>query len=729
MTNSLIDASTFGAHLNTPGPSATITTTTIKSSLNADARFALMGASSSDRLNSVAMDLLQGLQNVSITTKLAPILIPDSDELLNPPSDDVVLYEDQEHTIGRQTDLQPIPNSTTMVIVESLKTTVQPVAIENYKALHFPTCYNGWNENGTISDIANCNIPAVSVFTIFFIAIALISICGNFLVLYVVYKNTRMRRPQAVFKASLALADLLLSVLVIPSQVYNIIELILSKRELGVPRFKLIEDGVAAMMPYWIRSVVSSAAFISMTASILTLLVMSIDRLVATRWPIYHRIHNSCTRALASIILVWIISIVPTILINIHPSIEFQLQAYTFTYGPSYSDSSNATTTGAYHQIQLFGIVYSSLCWALPWLITTCLTMGVGVYGWKGLRSIRTIGMGNGNSGGTSGTGHATLRQKISNSSTSSYDHTPVQKLEKKRVLRTKKTQSHSEQTSRNDTKNEDSSRRLVKTLSILVSMYTVCVLPLTIMQLYTWAVFDPENPEARAGDLFRWVWFISSCLFLLQSTFNIFIYHQSREFSEGLKNIFRAQDRSRETSFFTSSRNNTARSGYASRFKRRKLMPNVTMSTSDGAVNPIHIIPPILNNIDPTAYKTLENDSTSTIEPKCVAKCEKKPSVTFVKQVIEARAEKSVLTRVLSRNNDCEEFEDGGGQGSLSSPQQSPITRTVSNISSLPTRLLPTQGAETLITSVIDQVAMPPIIVNQDSGMDTISTNSSDIV
>merc|ERR1712110_278519 len=150
------------------------------------------------------------------------------------------------------------------------------------------------NENGTISDIANCNIPAVSVFTIFFIAIALISICGNFLVLYVVYKNTRMRRPQAVFKASLALADLLLSVLVIPSQVYNIIELILSKRELGVPRFKLIEDGVAAMMPYWIRSVVSSAAFISMTASILTLLVMSIDRLVATRWPIYHRIHNSC---------------------------------------------------------------------------------------------------------------------------------------------------------------------------------------------------------------------------------------------------------------------------------------------------------------------------------------------------------------------------------------------------------------------------------------------------
>jgi hypothetical protein len=53
-------------------------------------------------------------------------------------------------------------------------------------------------------------------------------------------------------------------------------------------------------------------------------------------------------------------------------------------------------------------------------------------------------------------------------------------------------------------------------------------------------------------------------------------------------------------------------------------------------------------------------------------------------------------------------------------------IIRTMSTISALPTRLLPTQGVDLMI----NQVAMPPIaVVTGDSGMDTISTNSSDIV
>lgn len=783
---------------------------------------------------------------------------------------------DEEHTIGRQVYVDPIENTTgVQPIVEPMmkhqnsnQNSIPPNSksyAKFYPAYHFPTCYN--NDNGS----AVCNIPVISIFVCFFISIALISICGNFLVLYVVYKNSRMHRPPAVFKASLALADLLLSVLVIPSLVYNLIDIILSKHKSGIPDFESIQDSISAQMPYWIQVLVGSATFISVTASILTLLVMSIDRLVATRWPIYHRIHNSCTRAIISITMVWMVSIIPTILINIYPNIKFSISPYTFTYGPMYKTSQNSETSEnstssdiktaseiaseSLQNIQTFGILYSAVCWALPWLVTTCLTMGVGVYGWKGLRSIRTMG------GKSSKYGKShnkpTLTQKISDTSTSSYDHIPVQKMDKKCVLKTKignpakvsnsvrfdqdhiqpiKTttpkpvvsKSKPKRSNATDSKNEDSSRRLVKTLCILVSMYTICVLPLTIMQLYTWSTINLDTStfwQHLTGDSFRWIWFISSCLFLLQSTFNIFIYHQSREFSEGLKNVFKKDTKRgmNDSSFFTSSRMGTARSKNYSRFKRRKLMPNVTMSTSEGpgmsvvagmngmnGMNQIlpfnkdtrynimnsntdssenmrynnkMTVPVILDNIEkmsnfeeePASVSSAGTGTTVTSEKFIISeKQSKKSNITFIGKCV---MEPVIITESLDKLQGLKPINSLMSMNSLNSvhtlrpmgslkkivnlnsihrlnqsmkleldldtdynnssgfePEHCPeqieqnidIIRTMSTISVLPTRLLPTQGVDLMI----NHVAMPPIaVVTGDSGMDTISTNSSDIV
>ena len=145
---------------------------------------------------------------------------------------------------------------------------------------------------------------------------------------------------------------------------------------------------------------------------------------------------------LISISIVWIVSIVPTTLINVYEDVDFKLQPYTMTFGAVYYGNITTNTpsistplglimepkgnesmslvsqqqqsSNAISMIQIFGIVYSVLCWVFPWFLTTCLTMGVGVYGWKSLRSIRTIG------------GHSTIRQKNSNSSTSSLDSSDI---------------------------------------------------------------------------------------------------------------------------------------------------------------------------------------------------------------------------------------------------------------------------------------------------------------
>jgi hypothetical protein len=242
-----------------------------------------------------------------------------------------------------------------------------------------------------------------------------------------------------------------------------------------------------------------------MTASILTLLVMSIDRLVAIRWPIYHRIHNSCNRAICSIVIIWIISFIPTIIMNISKNIEWHLEVHTMTFGPTfYSNIKESIYNPLPLQSKIFGISYCVIYWVFPWILTTFLTVGVGFYGWKSLKSIKTVPKQRikNKISDTSNHTHATHNTEDStakivsisvyedpstetsaisgissgsnNPLTHHDDHENIYNQKKKKPRKT-------------ENKNEDSSKRLVKTLTILVIMYTICTLPLTILQLYMW--------------------------------------------------------------------------------------------------------------------------------------------------------------------------------------------------------------------------------------------------
>ena len=208
-------------------------------------------------------------------------------------------YKPLPHTQQNQTDAASSQSEQSQSHAqerEAYKTLLAQVQANN-KTLHFPTCYND-----PLTQTATCNKPVVILIAVLLAFICIASISGNFLVLLVIAKSSRLRKPPSVFKVSLAIADLLLSLFVIPSQLYNLFRNVLVPEG---PVYTLAENVTNLnSIPDWIPRTVGSASLISMTASILTLLVMSVDRLVAIRWPIYHRIHNSINRASCSIVVI-----------------------------------------------------------------------------------------------------------------------------------------------------------------------------------------------------------------------------------------------------------------------------------------------------------------------------------------------------------------------------------------------------------------------------------------
>lgn len=464
---------------------------------------------------------------------------------------------------------------------------------QDFHTMHFPTCYNNLE-----TKTATCNKPVIIILAIILALICIASISGNFLVLLVIAKSSRLRKPPSVFKVSLAIADLLLSLFVIPSLLYNLFTTILVPED---PIYTLAGNITDLQkIPNWIPRTVGSAQLISMTASILTLLVMSVDRLVAIRWPIYHRIHNSCNRATCSILVIWIISLIPTIIMNISKNIKWHLEVHTMTYGPTfYSNVEDDIYNPLPLQSRVFGISYCVIYWVFPWILTTFLTIGVGFYGWKSLKSLKTIPKQRikpRNSDGSNQTDNSTARIIVpihEDSSTDTQVSNVTSSSDKELIPSgsVKKHEVHRHIIRRTENKNEDSSKRLVKTLTILVIMYTVCTLPLTILQLCMWI----NDGTSRVGsDSFRWLWFIASFLYLFQSAMNIFIYHRSKEFSEALKNLYGRK----RTSIYnqTDSYRNTLRTNIQS---KARVFKQHTLTTSDGG-NKISMIAdsPGINNL-----------------------------------------------------------------------------------------------------------------------------------
>ncbi|XP_017556643.1 5-hydroxytryptamine receptor 2A isoform X1 [Pygocentrus nattereri] len=139
---------------------------------------------------------------------------------------------------------------------------------------------NTWTPKGK-------NWPALIILVIIFFTIG-----GNILVILAVSLEKKLHNATNFFLRSLAVADMLVGILVMPTSMINI----LHNNTWPFPR---------VLCPMWIFLDVLFS-----TASIMHLCAISLDRYIGIRSPIQHSRSNSPCRAMAKITVVWTISIV-----------------------------------------------------------------------------------------------------------------------------------------------------------------------------------------------------------------------------------------------------------------------------------------------------------------------------------------------------------------------------------------------------------------------------------
>ncbi|KAM9834212.1 5-hydroxytryptamine (serotonin) receptor 2C, G protein-coupled-like 1 [Syngnathus typhle] len=153
-------------------------------------------------------------------------------------------------------------------------------------------------EGVTSSAMKEKNWPALLI-----LVIIALTVGGNILVILAVSLEKKLQNATNFFLRSLAVADMLVGILVMPISLINIL-------------YDYAWPLPSALCPIWIYLDVLFS-----TASIMHLCAISLDRYVAIRNPIEHSRFNSRTKAMMKIAAVWTISIgvsMPIPVIGLH---------------------------------------------------------------------------------------------------------------------------------------------------------------------------------------------------------------------------------------------------------------------------------------------------------------------------------------------------------------------------------------------------------------------------
>ncbi|XP_076836440.1 5-hydroxytryptamine (serotonin) receptor 2C, G protein-coupled-like 2 isoform X2 [Brachyhypopomus gauderio] len=135
--------------------------------------------------------------------------------------------------------------------------------------------------------VDNKNWPALIILVIIFFTVG-----GNILVILAVTLEKKLHNATNFFLRSLAVADLLVGILVMPASLISV----LYNYTWPLPR---------VLCPMWLFLDVLFS-----TASIMHLCAISLDRYIGIRSPIQYSLNNSPCRAMGKIVAVWTISVV-----------------------------------------------------------------------------------------------------------------------------------------------------------------------------------------------------------------------------------------------------------------------------------------------------------------------------------------------------------------------------------------------------------------------------------
>ncbi|KAK3107839.1 hypothetical protein FSP39_023249 [Pinctada imbricata] len=158
-------------------------------------------------------------------------------------------------------------------------------------------------QNGSISNITGMSnftngsdvnsdvlVSQYRYWVLFLAVFPLFTIFGNILVVMSVYRERSLRTVTNYFICSLAVADLMVAIVVMPPAIY-----------LDVTQVWLLSD---SLCDAWVASDV-----LACTASILNLTAISVDRFIAVTQPIKYSKHKNSKRVFVTLALTWVISV------------------------------------------------------------------------------------------------------------------------------------------------------------------------------------------------------------------------------------------------------------------------------------------------------------------------------------------------------------------------------------------------------------------------------------
>ena len=217
--------------------------------------------------------------------------------------------------------------------------------------------YFDQNCQGSESRVVEVVFKALAYFTIL-----IVSLVGNLLVLLITYKNRQLRKAISFFVFNMAVSDLFNPLTIMPIEIVQIIS---GSDSWKVDRPRMLGN-ILCKLSYFLPDV-------SLVVSIESLLLISMDRFVATVFPLNIKLESLKAR-LTSILLTWVVAVA----VHVPYFYTLRLRMYPYdkktycksSWGPDHVETNNIFVTATFITfilvpICVFAIVYGTIAWVL----------------------------------------------------------------------------------------------------------------------------------------------------------------------------------------------------------------------------------------------------------------------------------------------------------------------------------------------------------------------------